>query len=286
MTAILSVDVDDLTFAIRDSFGFPVPDGYESRLPRAVEQTLALLGETGSRATFFIQGWTCRHWPGLVRRIADAGHSLASHGMTHEHVSRMTRAAFASSLVDSRRLIEDTTGAAVAGYRSPSFSSVRVMATAIELIREAGYLYSSSAHFGRATFAGSFGRVSPLAIRLPNGLVDYPITTVFAFGRGVSIGSSFYCRRLPGALHRHLLAGASRAVGGVHVYFHPFELAAESITWRRRLASPRLLAYTACPRRGAKRLRRLIAGRCYAPIETLLMHDVQAVGHGRQGPVG
>lgn len=280
MTAILSVDVDDLAFAVRDSHGIPVPDAYQSCVPAAVDATLLLLADTGSRATFFVQGWVCRTWPELVRCIYAAGHSIASHGMTHELVSRLSRPAFISSLRDSKRLLEDLIGTAVLGYRSPSFSSVRVIETAMHLIRDAGYTYSSSAHFGRTAFGEIPGRVAPLRIRLSNGLVECPISTVFAGGRGVSIGSSFYCRRLPTAVHRRLLAGAEHAAGGVHVYFHPFELAAEPVAWRRRLAHPCLLVYAGSRHRGADRLRSMITSRRYVPIESLLMDSSQATPGG------
>ncbi|MGC8160185.1 polysaccharide deacetylase family protein, partial [Salmonella enterica] len=61
-------------------------------------------------------------YPGLIRRIVDAGHELASHGWAHDRVFTMDAAKFRADLARARGTLEDAGGVAVTGYRAPSFS--------------------------------------------------------------------------------------------------------------------------------------------------------------------
>ena len=101
----------------------------ECRVERNVDRILELLDEHDAQATFFTLGWIAERYPHLVRRIADQGHEVASHGYGHE-VSDLDRAAFDA---DIRRqgLLEDQrhcgrlprrafpSGRAILGLRQP-----------------------------------------------------------------------------------------------------------------------------------------------------------------------
>src|SRR5207244_8499746 len=69
-------------------------DRYESRLARNTDRILALLEAARVRATFFVLAWNAERHPGIVRRIAAAGHEVASHGYAHRLVYEQTPAAF------------------------------------------------------------------------------------------------------------------------------------------------------------------------------------------------
>jgi peptidoglycan/xylan/chitin deacetylase (PgdA/CDA1 family) len=203
----------------------------------------------------------------MVRTIAARGHEIASHGMTHALVDRLSRRDFLASAIDSRRFIEDTVGGPVRGYRSPSFAAVRIMSVAADVLAEAGYSYDSSAHAGRSMFGGT--TAAPMRTRLPNGLLEFPVSSLYVGESGLSVGSSFYCRRLPPAVHRRLLARAARAAGGLHVYFHPFEITGDPGPCPSPLAHPSYFFYAFGMRRGAARVRRMVADRTYVPIGAL-----------------
>ena len=57
-----------------------------SRLERNTERVLDLFDQAGVRGTFFVLGWCAERRPGLVRRIAEAGHEIASHGFAHTSI--------------------------------------------------------------------------------------------------------------------------------------------------------------------------------------------------------
>ncbi|MCF7082177.1 polysaccharide deacetylase family protein, partial [Klebsiella pneumoniae] len=69
-------------------------DSIECRVERNVERILALLADSGNRATFFTLGWIAERHPDMVRRIAAAGHEIASHGTAHLRATEQSPAEF------------------------------------------------------------------------------------------------------------------------------------------------------------------------------------------------
>ncbi|MGQ0590106.1 MAG: polysaccharide deacetylase family protein, partial [Sphingosinicella sp.] len=123
MTNALSVDVEDW-FQV-GAFETVIDRAAWDRIPRRVEQNtdnvLALFEEAGVKATFFTLGWVAERHPALIRRIAEAGHEVASHGWDHRRVFTLSEAEFRADIGKARPAIEDAAGTAVTGYRAPSF---------------------------------------------------------------------------------------------------------------------------------------------------------------------
>jgi polysaccharide deacetylase family protein (PEP-CTERM system associated) len=117
---------------------------YASRVDIGVEAILALLDRHGTTGTFFCLGWIAEANPRIVRRIANAGHEIASHGWWHRRVGTLTPQQFRADVRDSRRLLEDISGQLVQGFRAPSFSIVPGLEWAFEVLLEEGYRYDSS----------------------------------------------------------------------------------------------------------------------------------------------
>ena len=224
----MSVDVEDWfqvgafeTVIERGSW-----DGLSDRVDRNCNVVLDLFAETGIKATFFTLGWVAeRHGP-LMRRIADAGHEIASHGWDHARVFRMDRKAFAEDLARSRKAIEDACGQAISGYRAPSFSIDHRTPWAHAELAEQGYAYSSSVapishdHYG--------WREAPrFAFRPLAGadLIEIPITTAEFAGRRLAAGGGGFFRVLPYAFSRWAIRQVNERDGRPAVfYFHPWEI--------------------------------------------------------------
>src|SRR6185436_10343219 len=106
MQNALSVDVEDW-FQVGAFEAVIARDSWEM-LPRRVEANtdavLDLFEEAGVKATFFTLGWVAERHPALVRRIAAAGHELASHGYAHRLVYDQTRAAFRADVTRAKAL--------------------------------------------------------------------------------------------------------------------------------------------------------------------------------------
>src|SRR5438477_9086621 len=143
---LFSVDVEE-HFQV-SAFESVVPratwDCQPSRVERNTEILLQSLERFGVKGTFFVLGWVAQRCPGLVRRIAAAGHELGSHGWWHYRVTTLSAATFRDEVRDSKATLEDLSGTAVQGFRAPSFSIVPGFEWAFDVLLEQGYTYDSS----------------------------------------------------------------------------------------------------------------------------------------------
>ena len=201
-------------------------DGLDDRVERNCDEILAMFAAAGVKATFFTLGWVAKRHPALMRRIADQGHELASHGWDHARVFTFDAKAFAADLERSRKVIEDTSGAQVSGYRAPSFSIDARTPWAYEVLGEQGYAYSSSVapiahdHYGwREAPRFAF---RPLA---GSDLIEIPVTTAEFAGRRLAAGGGGFFRVLPYAFSRWAIRQVNRRDGRSAIfYFHPWEI--------------------------------------------------------------
>lgn len=224
----LSVDVEDWfqVGAFEDVIGRDDWDGLADRIERNVEEILGLFDEAQVKATFFTLGWVAKRHPALTRRIAEAGHELASHGWDHARVHTMDQAQFGADIARARKAIEDAASVAVTGYRAPSFSIDQRTPWAYVELAEQGYTYSSSVapvthdHYG--------WREAPrFAFRpLPwSDLLEIPVTTAELGGKRLAAGGGGFFRVLPYGFSRWAIRQVNRREGRPAVfYFHPWEI--------------------------------------------------------------
>src|SRR5690606_1376323 len=90
-----------------------------------------------------VLGWVAERHPELVRRVADAGHEIGSHGLKHIRAYQQDRDEFRADARDSRLLLEDVAGVPVRGYRAASYSIGAKNIWALDVLKEVCYEYSS-----------------------------------------------------------------------------------------------------------------------------------------------
>jgi peptidoglycan/xylan/chitin deacetylase (PgdA/CDA1 family) len=78
-----------------------------------------MLAEVGAIATFFVVGERVEQDPTLTRQIAERGHELALHGMTHRRHDRLDSAEAREDLLSGLAAIENATGHRPQLYRPP-----------------------------------------------------------------------------------------------------------------------------------------------------------------------
>jgi hypothetical protein len=78
-----------------------------------------------------------------VRRIADAGHEIASHGWDHRRVGDQSALAFRWSVRHAKVVLEDQIGREVLGFRAPDFSMLHSRDWALDILADEGYHYDS-----------------------------------------------------------------------------------------------------------------------------------------------
>jgi polysaccharide deacetylase family protein (PEP-CTERM system associated) len=198
---------------------------YPARVALNTGRVLDAFAEHGVHATFFMLGWVAEREPTLVRRIVGEGHELASHGYDHTRATMLDRAEFVADVTRTKKMLEDLSGRPVRGYRAPSYSIGTRNLWALEVLREAGYAYSSSIYPIRHDLYG-WPAAPRFAFRLhADAILELPVTTVEVAGAKLPAGGGGYFRLLPYGIY----AWALRRVNvrdrqpGIF-YFHPWEL--------------------------------------------------------------
>lgn len=276
----LSVDVEDWFHvgAFEDVIERGSWDGLTDRIECNVLRILDMFDEAQVKATFFTLGWVARRHGALMRRIADAGHEVASHGWDHARVFTMDRTEFAEDIAKARAVIEDAAGVAVTGYRAPSFSIDHRTPWAYMVLAEQGYSYSSSVapvahdHYG--------WREAPrFAFRpLPwSDLLEIPVTTAEFAGRRLAAGGGGFFRVLPYAFSRWAIRQVNRRDGRSAIfYFHPWEIDPDQPRVAGAPLKSRLRHYTNIDVMAAK-LRQLISEFEWGRMDVLAYREATAL---------
>jgi len=240
--------------------------GYEDRLAQSTHRLLEILGESGTRATFFVLGWSAEQHPELVRAIAQAGHEIATHGYSHTLIYRQTPEVFRTELTRAVRFLEDLVGRKITGHRAPFFSITRDSLWALEILAELGIRYDSSIY---PVLNYRYGIEN--APRWPHTitaggvtLTEFPITTWRLGGRNVPIAGGAYFRIYPYGFTRLGFRAINRQGHAATFYLHPWEVDPD----HPRIRLPRRIAATHYVNLGAtaRRLRRLLRDFPFAPM--------------------
>ena len=217
-----SVDVEEGFHSATFAHRYPVETWptLPSRVVAQTERLLALLAEHDARGTFFVLGWIAERHPALVRRIAEAGHEVASHGHQHRLAYEMGPDGFREDLRRSKRTIEDALGARISGHRAANFSITPRSLWAFDILAEEGFTYDSSVYPVRHHRYGMPD--SPLVPHRRGTIVELPLATLPLGPWNLGVGGGAYMRFLPRALWLGALdrVAAQRAVT---LYVHPWE---------------------------------------------------------------
>lgn len=197
-----------------------------SRVAHSIDALLSSLERHRARGTFFVLGWLAKHRPEVVHAIADAGHEIASHGFWHERVTTLDRAAFREDIRSSKRSLEDLVGAAVGGYRAPSFSIIPGCEWAFDVLLEEGYRYDSSLFPIRRRGYGypTAQRVPHLIQRQHGRLAEFPLATTSIMAYPVPAAGGGYLRQFPYAVIRRAFQEATDRNEPATFYIHPWEI--------------------------------------------------------------
>lgn len=270
-----TVDVEDW-YQVAD-FDAVVPferwDRCESRVARNTERVLGLLDEHQVKGTFFVLTWNAEHYPEVVRRIASAGHEIASHGYTHKIVYQQTPEEFRQDVARAKNTLEDLTGEPVLGYRAPSFSFTRKSLWAPDVLLDLGLRYDSSVFPVRDSLYGlPDAERFPYVIRERDGrrLIEFPITTTSFLGRNLPLGGGGYLRVLPYSYMKWGMRRVNRRERQpALVYVHPWELDPEQP--RMKTAGKRGFSSHYVNLAGTEaKLQRLLRDFRFAPLRDLL----------------
>ncbi len=275
--------VNAMSVDVEDYFHVSVFDGIvprtqwaqmESRVCANTTRLMDLFAEFNVRSTFFVLGWVAERYPQLIKSIADGGHEIASHGYAHRLIYDQTPAAFREDVRKAKRLLEDASGSAVAGYRAPSYSITPRSLWALDILIEEGYRYDSSIFPIRHDRYGiPVSPREPFPIERERGtLMEVPGSTVRIGPLNLPIAGGGYFRLLPYEWTRWGIARLNSAERQAAVfYIHPWEIDPDQprlqAGWLGRLRHYRNLGKT------EDRLRALLTEFRFSTVASLLRAD-------------
>jgi len=234
MISVLSFDVEEWFHGVPDFSPGDWPSK-ESTLAEEFDLVAGPLAEKGRSGTFFVLGEVARAHPQLVRRMAECGWEVASHGSGHGAVYESTEAEFREGLRRSVGELEEITGEKVRGFRAPMWSMRPGCEWAVEVMLSEGIEYDSSLLISgrrdpRGPFLLSSGRAE---------IIEVPPSPVRLAGCFYPLAGGFSQRLVPRLFYRRWLRRAARRVGYLHAFFHPWELSTRrrdlgGLTWEKR----------------------------------------------------
>ncbi|HNW90868.1 MAG TPA: polysaccharide deacetylase family protein [Bacteroidales bacterium] len=214
---LFAVDLEDVRFWMEDGLK------HEERLPLMAEKYLAFLEEHNCKATFFVVGDVARAYPGLIRKIAESGHEVASHSNVHIQLDKQNPKIFKEEVIKSMNALHDAGVEKIYGFRAPNFSIIDKTSWAYEILEELNFVYSSSVFPTKSVLYGwpEFGRKVKL---IDNKIWELPMTLFKSKLVSFPIAGGIYMRLLPFFFTRWSIKRCWKKGEPVLGYFHPYDI--------------------------------------------------------------
>lgn len=241
MTHALSFDIEDWFHivevkAVEDPAQWPALSERSSLVERYTDLILKVCDDHKATATFFILGWIAARHPGLVKRIADAGHEIGTHSYWHRKVYELSPEEFRKDIAESMDAIRAGAGRAIdiAGFRAPSFSITPGTEWAFDVLLDLGVRYDASlfpARRGHGGYTGDAARPGAHMVRTPRGreMPELPMSVApigaWPVRKRMCYCGGGYLRVLPSCLIEQGVRREAAAGRPTVVYLHPRDFA-------------------------------------------------------------
>ena len=249
-------------------------EDFESRVEKNNDEILQLFADQNVKGTFFVLGWVAQRYPQIVKRIAEQGHEVASHGMSHRLIYTQDPDTFRQETRDSKALLEDLVQKPVIGYRAATYSITNKNLWALDILAEEGFLYDSSI-FPMAHDRYGIPDANPVPHKLttPKGyaLTEFPITVCRMGPVKLPIAGGGYFRLFPYWLTKMGLSEVNRQGEGFVFYLHPWEVDPEQPRFQNASALSKFRHYLNL-HRCRDRLKSLLTDFEMTTMEDVLSH--------------
>ncbi len=232
----ITIDVEQLHDA---NFGVTTHQDPQIDYEKIIDDWIEMCAKLNIHSTCFVLGSFAQKYPQAIKKLADNGHEIASHGLTHELVYKQTFKEFQHSITESKRILEEITQQKIYGYRSASWS-LPFEKKYYEALVEAGYSYSSSYFpFKTYMYGNTIDRKDPFVIKTPKGdIQEIPLLKSY-----LPFSGGFYLRVLPLWLIKMLMRTLQKQGKKPIVYTHPYEISGKYLLWAMKDSIKIDLAY-------------------------------------------
>jgi len=139
--------------------------GIEVGLP----EILNLLERHEIECTFFVTGEVAELFPHVLRQVVRR-HEVSSHGYRHETFDKMT--IYKKNMIkQSKKVLEETTGQKVVGFRAPRFLVSKEL---YDALMEIGFRYDSSMTCFRPQHLMMKTSFPEFRVQLPSAILNFP----------------------------------------------------------------------------------------------------------------
>ncbi len=200
---------------------------------RNTEWFLETLSQHNVKATFFILGEVAKKFPSLIKKIAQDGHEIASHGSSHKQIFKLNEQQFREEISESKKMLEDITSTVVIGYRAPAFSVMPSTKWSLEVLAQEGFKYDSSVYpiSGRRYGWPGFSKdICKIDLQAGLSIIEVPLSTVSVFGKTFPAAGGGYLRHFPYIVTKMAIKHICKK-RPVIVYIHPYEIDTKEIAF-------------------------------------------------------
>ncbi len=228
MKHIISFDIEDWFHPeiFSDMFSRQDWDNLESRVKKPTELILTFLSRKNIKATFFYLGWVAERFPELVEQTAAEGHEIASHGYSHQMITKLSPEAFRLDLRKSLQVLNSLSPAPVTGFRAPTFSVTKETMWSLPIMYEEGIRYDSSVfpiHHDRYGIPDAPRNPYVIYRDGDNTLMEYPMSTARIGTLNFPCAGGGYFRLYPFIFSKSLMKKCAAEGRQIVFYAHPWE---------------------------------------------------------------
>lgn len=213
---IFTVDVEDWSQSVLDRAN-PVSD----RVLHSTHKVMDILATNDTKATFFTLGNVAEKFPELIRRMADEGHEVASHGYSHTNIHSMSPPQMMEDITRSVDVLEQAGGQKVIGFRAPNFSiREHLFVPYCEVLVANGIRYDSSL-FPMKVLKYGIEKKYDLSVFKEFGIDEYYLSYIKVAGYKLPYFGGGYFRVSPYVMTQSLCKNLPES----SVFFmHPYEV--------------------------------------------------------------
>lgn len=225
---ILTIDLEDWFHANYYENLIENQQSLESILEKNTRKILKLLSNYNAKATFFVLGSIASRHKNLIRKIAEDGHEIASHGFAHQLVYLQTKNEFREDLKKGIEAVKASSGIVPKGYRAPSWSITEKSLWGWEVIEELGFSYDASV-FPVKNFMYGIPAAPRFAFYPEHkgrkySFLEVPTSTLKFGNINIPFSGGVYFRFLPYSIIKFCIKILNREKNPAVVYLHPREI--------------------------------------------------------------
>ena len=238
----------------------PRPDSsMQMRYPDITREVLNFLDELNIKGTFFCVGNIASECPELIKDISSRGHEVALHSLNHTPLEYQEQETFRDETLYAKSMLEDIIQKPIIGYRAPIFSLTRKSRWAAEILKELGFVYSSSVLPASNPLFGYPGAPTK-PFQWPSGLIEIPAPIGSLVGIKMPYLGGIYLRYLPSFIIKSQIKKTPNELG-LWCYCHPYDFDYKQSFYKMKNTSMLISVLLWFNRRDAyKKIRKVLSG--------------------------